>query len=287
MLGHSRYSHQASRALTHAQALAAQYRHPFIDTGHILVGVMLTEGSIGYKVLREMNLSVVRAESQLRALYPLLDLPNAKTLDTGALEKALVLAEDESNWLGHYYIGTEHLLLGITRTNAGNAGALLRRLNTSSEQVSRRVRRALKDGATELDLQVARRSARLSELSRRVITAAEQMAVAYDHPTVGLGHLLLALLLEKRSPVSTILRESNLDAGFLRNGLSEHDPLLLANIEIVLSQALDEGEDAGSHYTGTEHLLLTLTINPEGIALLTACGLEPGLLRHRLQAHSG
>jgi ATP-dependent Clp protease ATP-binding subunit ClpA len=119
-----------------------------------------------------------------------------------------------------------------------------------------------------------------------VIAAAEQMAVVYDHPTVGLGHLLLALLLEKRSPISTMLRESGLDAGFLRNGLAELDPLFLTNIEVILHQALDEGEDAGSHYTGTEHLLLTLTSNLEGVALLTACGLEPELLRRLLQADS-
>src|SRR4026209_2918131 len=95
----------------------------------------------------------------------------------------------------------------------------------------------------------ARRSARLSELSRRVISAAEQMAATFHHPKVGLGHLVLALLLETRSPVSIFLHESGLDEVRVRNGLLERDPILLVNIEPILTQALS----SGSPYTSTEH----------------------------------
>jgi len=129
----------------------------------------------------------------------------------------------------------------------------------------------------------ARRSARLSELSRRVITAAEQMAAAFHHPTVGLGHLLLALLLETRSPVSLLLQESGLDEIRLRNGLLEHDPILLVDIESILTQALV----SGSHYTGTEHLLLTFTLDQAGILLLVTYGIKVDDLRSRLNSESG
>lgn len=129
----------------------------------------------------------------------------------------------------------------------------------------------------------ARRSARLSELSRRVITAAEQMSVALRHPTVGLGHLLLALLLETRSPASILLLESGLDEIRLRNGLLERDPILLMNIEPILTQALI----SGSPYIGTEHLLRTFTLDPQGVTLLAAYGIKTDDLRNRLIAESG
>jgi Clp amino terminal domain, pathogenicity island component len=129
----------------------------------------------------------------------------------------------------------------------------------------------------------ARRSARLSELSRRVIRAAEQIAAAFHHPTLGLGHLLLALLLETRSPASILLQESGLDEIRLRNGLLERDPILLVNMDPILTQALI----SGSPYTGTEHLLLTFTLDPHGVILLTAYSVKIDDLRRRLTAESG
>ena len=51
-----RYSHHAKRALSHAGDLALRYAHPHIDTAHLLVGVILAEGSIGAKVLDTLNL---------------------------------------------------------------------------------------------------------------------------------------------------------------------------------------------------------------------------------------
>jgi ATP-dependent Clp protease ATP-binding subunit ClpA len=130
----------------------------------------------------------------------------------------------------------------------------------------------------------ARRSARLSELSRRVISAAQQMAASFHHPTVGLGHLLLALLSETRSPVSVLLLESGLNETRLRNGLIKADPRLLISAENVLSQALNKM--SGSHYTGTEHLLLALVLDGEGSALLVAYGIQLDDLYRRLNPES-
>lgn len=128
-----------------------------------------------------------------------------------------------------------------------------------------------------------RRSARLSELSRRVISAAEQMAAGFHHPAPGLGHLLLALLMETRSPVSTLLQDTGLDEIRLRNGLLERDPILLVDIEPILTKVLT----LGSHYTGTEHLLMTFILDPYGSALLIAYGVRTEDLRSRLNIDSG
>jgi ATP-dependent Clp protease ATP-binding subunit ClpC len=128
--------------------------------------------------------------------------------------------------------------------------------------------------------QYSRRSVRLSELSRRVISAAEQMAAAFHHPTVGSGHLLLALLLETRSPASMLLQESGLNETRLRNGLLKRDPLALISAANVLNQAISE--TSGSHYIGTEHLLLALMLDAEGSALLVAYGIHLDDLYRRL-----
>lgn len=283
MPSHRLYSHHARRALTHARLLVTRFAHQHMDTGHLLLGVLLTEGSIGCKVLQAMQLDPTTATVHLQTLYLVQDTVNENPPPSDALKMTLAFAADEAEWLGHHYIGTEHFLLALTRSNAGEASHLLKMMDTTPEAVRSRVRRVLDQGITaELDLQFAKRRARLSELSRRVINAAEQAAVAMDHPTVGIGHLLLVLLLEKRSPTSAVLQSAGLKEAQLSQGLARAEPLLLVSIETILNKVLDEVERVGSHYTGTDHLLLTLTSDANGRAMLHAYGLKPDQLRERV-----
>jgi len=284
MSGDSRFSYHARRALTHAGLLVTRYRHPLADTGHLLVGVMLTEGSTGCRVLQELNLDAALAEHYLRRLYPRLERTPQNIEYTETMERALDMAADEAAWLGHHYIGTEHLLLGITRINAIDSESLLTMLDTSADLVRRRVRSAVGEGTMEMTLVVAKRKARLSELSRRVLNAAEQMAVALDHPAVGLGHLLLVLYLEQRSPTSKILRENGLNTNPLRAGLRQRDPGLMLGVEMLLVPAVEQAQSLGSHYTGTEHLLLALVGHEDGAALLKRCGVKPETIHRELEA---
>lgn len=278
MARYSRYSHHARRALTHAGLLANRYHHPRIDTGHLLVGVLLTEGSIGHSVLTELKLNADMAAPRLASLTLPIDTPPEVISNDAALDIALELAADESSWLGHHYIGTEHLLLGITRTNVGNASDLLRLLSVQPEQVRRRVRRALSDGMTEFSLQLARRNARFSELSRRVLNAAEQIAISLDHQTVGIGHLLLVLVRERRSLPSMLLQR-DLNEDQLEHDLYQRHPVLLVNVEGVLNLAVEHAQSLGSHYTGTEHLLLAMTLDATGAEILRVYGAKPDALR--------
>jgi ATP-dependent Clp protease ATP-binding subunit ClpA len=247
---------------------------------------MLTRGSLGCQILQDLDLTPQLIEQALKALSPSLPKPPEEVLNADELNVALSLAADESAWFGHHYIGTGHLLLGITRMNVGNARALLRNLDISLELIRRYVRNALSDGISEPDLQLAKRNARLSELSRRVINAAEQLAVTLDHPTIGLGHLLLVLLLEERSSISGLLRSAGLDESRLRHDLDTGDPVLIASLEPVLDHVLDTAQRMGSHYTGTEHLLLTLIADENGTALLRRYGIKPASLRHHLESQA-
>lgn len=240
---------------------------------------MLTRGSLGCQVMEELALTAEAIEQVLKTLTPSMAAPPQDIPNADELNIALALAADESSWFGHHYIGTGHLLLGVTRMNVGNARALLRHLDVPPEQLRRHVRRVLNDGFTEPDLHLAKRNARLSELSRRVINAAEQMAVTLDHPNVGQGHLLLVLLLEERSSISALLRAAGLDERRLRRELEDGDTALFASLEDILNRALDQAQTLGSHYTGTEHLLLTLAATEAGGALLRRYGLDPDGLR--------
>jgi ATP-dependent Clp protease ATP-binding subunit ClpB len=110
--------------------------------------------------------------------------------------------------------------------------------------------------------------ARLSELSRRVLNGAEQIAAQMHHPQVGLAHLLFALTHERRSVCAQLLREARLDEKRLEANLIKPHPTTGGSLKDIIDRAVDCAEKFGSHYTGTDHLLLTIATDPRGVRLL-------------------
>lgn len=283
MTNENRYSHHARRALTHARLSAAEFRHPRVDTGHLLLGVLRAQGSIGCQVLEALGLEAHLATDKLSTLVLAHDAASESPAHDAALDLALELADDEAAWLGHHYIGTQHLLLGMTRTNLGNSSDLLRLLSVSPEKVRTRVRRALNEGMTEFNLEAVRRNPRFSELARRVINAAEGYSLSLDHETIGVGHVLLALLHERRGSIAQILTRSGFDASALSADLARHAPALLTSAESIFELSLESAERHSNHYTGTEHLLLAILELPDADALMSHYNAHADNLRHAVQ----
>lgn len=279
-----RYSHHARRAMTHARLLVQQFRHPRMDTGHIFVGVMLTRGSIGWRVLNDMGLDAEQAAVYLKSMTLPVDIALETPPHDAALDISLDLAGDESTWLGHHYVGTEHLLLGITRTNVGNASDLMHYLGITSEQIRRKVKAALREGEYEYSLDLARRDAKLSELSKRVINAAEQMAVSEDHETVGVGHLLLILAREHRSVVSILLNTADFQEDLLESFIKKQDQIATTSIEALLAHAGEIAQDWANHYIGTEHLMIALALDQAGAVLLEHLNIEPSVIKRKVES---
>ncbi len=126
--------------------------------------------------------------------------------------------------------------------------------------------------------------ARLSELSRRVLRGAEQFAEQMGHKHVGLAHLLLVLSGERRSVCARLLHEVGLDTAALEANLIKPRPVTGGQLDNVIDRAVDRAERFGSHYTGTEHLLLTLALDPRGARLLRRYGVEPQAIVQPLRA---
>ena len=282
-----RYSHHAKRALSHAGELALQFGHPHIDTAHLLVGVVLSEGSIGAQVLHRLSLSEQVAKVYLKRLMPSSDITNEpiKIPEHESYYQALLMAEDESDWLGNHYIGTEHLLLGITRTNVGNAIRLLYLVDITPEQLRRHVRMILSDGYTEFTLAMARRNARLSEIGRRTLYATEQIALSMEQTHVGLGHLLLALAQEKRGVTASILEQSNLKLDKLQIDIKTPTPQLKLSMEQVIFRAVEEAEKHSNHYVGADHLLYAMTLLPNPRALMEGYAVRVDKVQRLLTKH--
>ena len=128
------------------------------------------------------------------------------------------------------------------------------------------------------------RMARLSELTRRVLSRASLIADDLGQNPVDLVHLLLALAQERRSPASQILRTCGLNVPALDEAARHHRRSSPNSLEEVLDEAVYYAERTGSHYTGTDHLILTLTQHRQGAALLARFGVDVTRLHHTAES---
>jgi ATP-dependent Clp protease ATP-binding subunit ClpA len=269
-----RYSQHARRAMMQARLFAREKEHSILDTSHLLVGILRAEGSLGYRVLQDLNMDLTTAELRTATLHKQHHEPSDTVMMSQALRTTLTFAVEESQALGHHYIGTEHLLLGLARGGGGAAQPLLHTYAISLDQLRRQVRRVLQAGETEIGLERDKRMARLSELSRRVLNRALLIAEEMEQPDVDLMHLVLALADERRSPSGRVLRQCGLDAERLRIATADLRPSNSEALEEVLDEAVLSAERLGSHYTGTDHIVLTLAHDRRGGRLLGQYGVD-------------
>lgn len=282
-----RFSQNAQRALKRAIALSTYYAHAEVDTDHLFVGILFTEGSLGYQILMELEVSPQQALLELQAQHPSLETisKNNPPVQSGDLRMALQLTAVESRWLGHHYVGTEHMLLALIRQGSEQIDKLLPRLALSPEQIRGRTRRLLLSGVSEITIEAVRRMARLSELGRRVLNAATQVAQDYGQNGVTPEHLLLVLSRERRSIANRLLAHCGFHVESLERRirlLGENLAYGEATLDRLIDRAVDRAEALGSHYTGTEHLLLAMTLSTEGQELLYSCGVDLACLQERL-----
>ncbi|PJF25047.1 MAG: hypothetical protein CUN53_14760 [Phototrophicales bacterium] len=124
---------------------------------------------------------------------------------------------------------------------------------------------------------------RLSELARRVIRAAEMWAAHNgNNSVVQPAHLLLALVLETRSPAAALMKASGIDLARVQIALAIDSEI---GIDPALHEAYFHAERLGSHYIGSEHLLLALTTQSDAAAVLIEIGIDPDDLRLRVEHH--
>jgi ATP-dependent Clp protease ATP-binding subunit ClpC len=145
-----RFTQRARRVLSLAQEEAERLQHNYIGTEHLLLGLMREEGGVAGRVLRDLGLDQRRVEELVERLTRATTRTPVTQLDLSpGTKKVLELAIDEARRMGHHYIGTEHLLLGLVRQSEGVAIEVLKRLGVSPEEVRRQTRRVLQESPVQ------------------------------------------------------------------------------------------------------------------------------------------
>src|SRR5574339_1103518 len=148
MAGMERFTQRARRVLSLAHQEAEQSRNNNIGTEHLLLGLMDEEGGVAGRVLRELGMTSDRVREVIRRVTTSSSSFDPNRVELAAeTQQVLEHAVDEARRLGHHYIGTEHILLGLVRVDS-TAMEVLRRLGVTAEQIRRQTRRVLNESAS-------------------------------------------------------------------------------------------------------------------------------------------
>jgi ATP-dependent Clp protease ATP-binding subunit ClpC len=141
-----RFTQRARRVLALAQEEAERLNHTYIGTEHLLLGLVKEENGIAGQVLRRLGVTPQKVEEMvLRMSGPGRRTPHSKPDLTPRIRRVIELAVDEARRMGHHYIGTEHLLLGLVRLGDGMAVDILKSLGLSLEQIRRETNRMIQE----------------------------------------------------------------------------------------------------------------------------------------------
>ena len=132
-----RFTERVRRVMHFAREEAGRLQHDYIGTEHLLLGLLREGEGVAAVVLMNIGLDIEQVRRAVEEAVP----PSGGTLTIGDLpfnagaKRALELAIEEAKELGHNYIGTEHLLLGLLREGDGIAAKALMRLGVALERL--------------------------------------------------------------------------------------------------------------------------------------------------------
>jgi ATP-dependent Clp protease ATP-binding subunit ClpC len=144
-----RFTQRARRVLSLAHQEAERMRHNYIGTEHLLLGLIREDGGVAGRVLHELGLEPDRVQEMVERLTGSGTYRGGKLDLSPGTQQVLEYAVEEARRMGHHYIGTEHLLLGLVRYGEGVALDVLRKLGITPEQIRRQTRRVLQESSSQ------------------------------------------------------------------------------------------------------------------------------------------
>jgi len=134
-----RFTERAQKVLALSQEEAIRLGHNNIGTEHILLGLIREGDGIAAKALKELGLEVKTIQSEVEKLIGKGNHPLQTVHYTPRAKKVVELSQDEARKLGHPYVGTEHILLGLIREGEGVAARVLHNLDVSLNKARQQV----------------------------------------------------------------------------------------------------------------------------------------------------
>jgi ATP-dependent Clp protease ATP-binding subunit ClpC len=143
-----RFTERAQKVLALAQEEAVRLGHNNIGTEHILLGLIKEGEGIAAKALQALGLGLEKIQDEVESLIGKGQEQTSNIAYTPRAKKVIELSMDEARKLGHTYVGTEHILLGLIREGEGVAARVLNNLGVSLNKARQQVLQLLGSSET-------------------------------------------------------------------------------------------------------------------------------------------
>jgi ATP-dependent Clp protease ATP-binding subunit ClpA len=222
-----RFTDRARRVVVLAQEEARLLNHNYIGTEHILLGLIHEKEGVAAKVLERLGISVEAVQAKVEAIIGECGAgaPSGHIPFTPRAKKVLELSLRESLQLGHNYIDTEHILLGLIREGEGVAAQVLVNLGADLSAVRQEVMEQLSGyrGGP-----MGKRTASIATQRPRETPAAAKATVEARRlaggGAVGSQHYLLGLVREEDSMAAKALADLGVTTEAIEAKLAELQP---------------------------------------------------------------
>jgi len=140
-----KFTDQARKVLSLAIEEARRYHHTGVGTEHILLALMSGGEGITVKALAQLQVQPSEVRAQIESFHPAGEQPvgNGQPGMTAQGKESIELAVQEARSLGHHYLGTEHLLLGLLREQGELGGQILRKSGVTLEKTRKLIKQLL------------------------------------------------------------------------------------------------------------------------------------------------
>jgi ATP-dependent Clp protease ATP-binding subunit ClpC len=181
-----KFTDRARKVLTLAQDEAQRFNHNYIGTEHLLLGLVREGEGVAARVLENMNVELAKVRTAVEFIIGRGDRPVVGEVGlTPRAKRVIELAIDEARRLGHNYIGTEHLLLGLVREGEGIAAGVLESLGVNLDKVRHEVIRVLSQSSSAGPAQETKRASKTPTVDALGINLTELARSGKLDPVIG------------------------------------------------------------------------------------------------------
>ena len=138
VLGPERFTEQAQESLSNSQLILNRYRHNQWDCEHILMALIEQEKGVPAEILNELGLNIDVLHSRVHSMLENADKTAGSSnqiYETPRLNELFVRADTEAKRLNDEFIGSEHLLVGLTQEDTGEVSEVLEEFDISTVKV--------------------------------------------------------------------------------------------------------------------------------------------------------
>jgi ATP-dependent Clp protease ATP-binding subunit ClpA len=277
------FNDRAKRVLALAQDEATRFNHSYIGTEHLLLGLSREGEGVAARALESLGATLPKLRAVVEPKRGTTTV--VEKIDLSESSKAAISnARSEVRKLGHSYVGTEHLLLGLV-VERGDAMGLLRELDIDPERVRHQVIAMLGQPQPSPPID------RLDVDSRKVVTLARQEAIQSGHSYIGSENLAMALRIYSTPTLDRVWSQLRIDPEVLRRRIEAAVPPTLGvfptegswtqRVARIVRRAHGIATERQREEVAPEHLLIALAVEGSGAGadVLASLGATPQRIR--------